>query len=385
MSQDDRGRGGRGSHRRRPNNNRGQNDNRQKRRRSPTPDFDNSRDRHTRRRYGFGREQMEQVEFTYRGQRLTASHNLGPGALQDCSFHEQTTEELLQLLSYYPDSRWAVVHPSGMGPQPIAFDTGRNPRSVQIANQTKKSPKPDTECDICYSDTHLAQDCAKLGDDVSEDKRTTGFKKWCPHHKKSSHTMDECKERWTWLRDINLVKKYLITDCIDGPAFATNLIDWRRLLDLGNFRTYEDCPWTPEFATKQAITDRDFHERTVRKIDPSTSTSGARSVLDHQTENGEPPQFATYADLRAHAEAECAKAAAIQQAQAIYPQVVELYNAQRTIQAEIDGLINSNDNPILRRMYKALRDDLPLVRQGNDASAEQGPNVKAESNNGAEM
>ncbi|KAI0879080.1 hypothetical protein GGS24DRAFT_515232 [Hypoxylon argillaceum] len=382
MSQDDRGRGGRDNNRERPNNNSGQDDNRQKRRRSPTPDFDNSRDRHTRRRYVFGREQMHQVEFMYQGQRLTASHSLDPRMLLDCRFYEQTTEELVPWLRAFPNSLWAVVCPRGIGSQPIveeAFEAG------PIANKTKKSPKPDTECDICYSDTHLAQDCAKLGDDVSEDKRTTGFKKWCPHHKKKNHTMDECRERWTWLRDINLVKKYLITDCISGPAFATNLIDWRCLLDLGNFRTYKDCPWTPEFATKQAIMDRDFHERTVRKIDPSTSTSGARSVLDHQTENGEPPQFATYADLRAHAEAECAKAAAIQQAQAIYPQVVELYNAQRTIQAEIDGLINSNDNPVLRRMYKALRDDLPLVRQGNDASAEQGPNVEAESNNGAEM
>ncbi|KAH8157667.1 hypothetical protein CIB48_g10573 [Xylaria polymorpha] len=125
--------------------------------------------------------------------------------------------------------------------------------------------------------------------------------------------MDECKQRWSWLRDIKQVTELLVLGCIAGPAFATNLFDWRFLVnelrDDPNYNFFL-LPWTPEFACQMAQKHPNMHQIVLGiQIDPATKSPEAALALQEQwqTENGKEPQFKTFELLKAHAEQEYQK------------------------------------------------------------------------------
>ncbi|KAI0972209.1 hypothetical protein F4678DRAFT_460436 [Xylaria arbuscula] len=158
----------------------------------------------------------------------------------------------------------------------------------------------DKKCEVCGSSTHVADECRMIVNNNELEDRQQGFKRWCPYHR-ADHTIDECKQKWTWLRCEHQTRELLLLNCGSGPAFATNLIDWRCLLDAD---VSVDLPWTPEFARLQKRDDPEFHERLGRKRDSSTSFAGLRKNLGWQTDSGKEPQFRNYPALQKHAERE---------------------------------------------------------------------------------
>ncbi|KAI0811587.1 hypothetical protein GGR55DRAFT_678403 [Xylaria sp. FL0064] len=173
---------------------------------------------------------------------------------------------------------------------------GRQPQST--VNSTG------SRCKICYSEEHDADQCARLFDDEKLTDRQRGFKRWCPHHQTMSHTIGQCEQKWHWLRSEHQVIHWLVLSCSAGPAFATDMLDWRCLIrpDLGR-----PTPWTPEFARSQKKKDPEFHNRHCLVLDPSTMMDESRDKLGYQTFNGEAPQFRRYSDLQIYAEAQYQK------------------------------------------------------------------------------
>ncbi|KAI1751664.1 hypothetical protein F4782DRAFT_531178 [Xylaria castorea] len=166
----------------------------------------------------------------------------------------------------------------------------------------------DARCAICRSDKHETETCCKLNGPYPLTERRQGFKRWCPRHQIATHTMDQCKQKWDWIRDEKQVTRWLVLSCVLGPAFATNLIDWRTLLDTKlpdvNFILF---PWTPEFALQKMRDSPDFHEQKCHEVDPRTASVEVLRNAGWQTENGQEPQFKIFAELKAHAEQEYQK------------------------------------------------------------------------------
>ncbi|KAI0183454.1 hypothetical protein EV127DRAFT_516953 [Xylaria flabelliformis] len=164
-------------------------------------------------------------------------------------------------------------------------------------------------CAICNSFMHDAKRCPALVGPGPFEERHEGFKKWCPHHLTTSHSMDQCKQRWTWLRDAKKVTEMLVENCGAGPAFATNLLDWRCLLDtLPPNMAITVFPWTPEYALVKKRDEPNFHDRNIRELDGHTlNVRTMKEIKIWQTENGEEPEFDTFEDLREHAEKEYQK------------------------------------------------------------------------------
>ncbi|KAI0811589.1 hypothetical protein GGR55DRAFT_695150 [Xylaria sp. FL0064] len=127
------------------------------------------------------------------------------------------------------------------------------------------------------------------------------FKRWCPFHNSVSHTLDQCKQKWEFLRDEQYVKWRLFESWSAGPAFATNLLDWRCLMDPDKHIT---PPWTPEFARLQKEDPPVPHDlwHSHAKLDPSTSADDRLQKLAWQTENGEKPRFSNVRELQEYAE-----------------------------------------------------------------------------------
>ncbi|KAI0879092.1 hypothetical protein GGS24DRAFT_515241 [Hypoxylon argillaceum] len=390
MNQDNGGRDGRDGNRgRQPSNNSGRNGNQQKRHRSPTSDNDHSRGRQARRRDGFNQD-MQQVALMRQAQSLTASLNLDPSIrapmlLQEFNVSLRTTEELQQDLRHAPRNHlWAAACLGNLGPQQPDYVLKSALRRQQGSRRlVNRSPAPAVQethgkkCKICDSRFHVSKDCARLEDDVSKHNRATGFKKWCPHHE-APHAIDECKQQWTWLRDARLVKKYLVKDCANGPAFATNIIDWRSLLQVGDDIVTE-YPWTPEFAIDQALADPDFHERRLREVDPATADIIGIVALEPQTENGRRPQFGTYAELQAHAEAEYQafqitlqqrRAAGQQKEQeSLIAKLNEWHSSQQKEREDIQKMVNDANNAEVTRVFENLLNGGPAAVPPNEAAA----------------
>ncbi|KAI1349040.1 hypothetical protein F5Y01DRAFT_327726 [Xylaria sp. FL0043] len=158
-------------------------------------------------------------------------------------------------------------------------------------------------CKICDSEKHVAEHCSKLFDDEKLTDRQQGFKRGCPHHETMSHTIDQCEQKWHWLRSEHQVIHWLVLSCCARPAFATDLLDWRCLIDPISERP---TPWTPEFARSQKKKDPEFQNRHALVLDPSTGGK-SRDKLGYQTFNGEGPKFRQYSDLQIYAEAEYQK------------------------------------------------------------------------------
>ncbi|KAI1156905.1 hypothetical protein F4825DRAFT_445982 [Nemania diffusa] len=391
MSQNNDDRDGRDGNRgRQHSNNSGRNGNQQKRHRSPTSDNDNSRGRQAHRRDRFDQD-MQQVALMRQGRNLTASVNLDPSVrtprlLRNIDVRIQTAEELQQDLRDAPrNSLWLSGCVGTIRPQQPKFVAqralrerrgSRRPRSPSPAPSVPEPANPGNECKICHSRFHSTHDCAKLSD-VAENKRATGFKKWCPHHE-APHAIDQCKQKWTWLRDARLVKKYLIRYCANGPAFATNLIDWRSLLDVGDDEVV-DYPWTPEFAIQQALADPDFHERRLREIDPVTTDLLDIIRMAPQTENGQLAQFTTYAELQAHAEAEYQafqitleerRAAGKQKERAALIETVTQWRiGEQKKREDIQKMLDDADHPDVTRMFTDLVNGGPAAVPPNEAAA----------------
>ncbi|KAI0427826.1 hypothetical protein F5Y09DRAFT_350179 [Xylaria sp. FL1042] len=191
-----------------------------------------------------------------------------------------------------------------------AAATRRHPTSIASrqsvpgdgSNRSQTMPRVEgLHCKICNSETHEAEHCCQIVDDNKLTDRQQGFKRWCPRHQTASHTMDQCKQKWDWLRNEKDVQKRLALGCGAGPAFATNLIDWRCMVE-DNWSV--PLPWTPEFARTKKKEDPEFHERLARDSDPETSSASKRRNLPWQTENGLPPQFSSFDKLRQYAEQE---------------------------------------------------------------------------------
>ncbi|KAI0456902.1 hypothetical protein F5B21DRAFT_117622 [Xylaria acuta] len=173
-------------------------------------------------------------------------------------------------------------------------------------NQDRQMPASrDARCAVCRSEKHKTRRCCKLNGPYPLTERRQGFKRWCPRHLTATHTMDECRQKWDWLRDEKQLTEWLVLSCVLGPAFATNLIDWRTLLDTKlpnvNFIIF---PWTPEFALQKMRDDPDFHEQNCHDVDPGTASMEILRNAGWQTENGQEPQFKTFAEPKTHAEQE---------------------------------------------------------------------------------
>ncbi|KAI1274073.1 hypothetical protein F5Y07DRAFT_224311 [Xylaria sp. FL0933] len=140
-------------------------------------------------------------------------------------------------------------------------------------------------------------------------ERQQGFKRWCPFHSSRTHTLDQCESKWEFLRNEQRVKWLLFMSCSAGPAFATNLLDWRCLMDPDMHIT---PPWTPEFARlekkkKDTVSRDSLHY--YPKPDPSTSRNERLHKLGWQTENGEKPRFSSFRELQEYAQQQCRESA----------------------------------------------------------------------------
>ncbi|KAI1349099.1 hypothetical protein F5Y01DRAFT_290465 [Xylaria sp. FL0043] len=194
----------------------------------------------------------------------------------------------------------------------VAASRARRPpvshsKSVPVpeSNESQIMPRVNgLHCRICKSQNHEAEHCSKIVDDDRLTDRQQGFKRWCPWHKSAGHTMDQCLQKWNWLRDKDLVEKLLVVNCGAGPAFATNMLDWRWLV---TDDSSTPLPWTPEYARSKKREDSEFHERLSRDHDPRTSSAVQRAYLSWQTENGQAPQFSSFGELQRHAEKEYQK------------------------------------------------------------------------------
>ncbi|KAI0100187.1 hypothetical protein GGR51DRAFT_564404 [Nemania sp. FL0031] len=257
------------------------------------------------------------------GRQFEASHREQNRAQQNMSLPiNPTTEAQASLDRAYPGDRFLPDRDTGNrfgNPGNIQNPhdqeaRGRAEEAERVGppkgpNHANRPLTQDLPCAICKSDTHGAKGCAKLNAMASNDpkhaalsEREKSFKVWCPHHKVASHTMDNCNQRWTWLRDEDYVRELLIDDCLCGPAFATNLIDWRRLVT--DIEKGKPLPWTPSFAAEQWRNNPEFHENRFRNIDEETLVAWKRGLLDHQTSDGRAPQFSTFPELQRHAQLE---------------------------------------------------------------------------------
>ncbi|KAJ2984645.1 hypothetical protein NUW58_g5949 [Xylaria curta] len=186
------------------------------------------------------------------------------------------------------------------------------PHNIEGSNRERPQQRAlgvvDIHCGFCESNTHNTGCCRRIDLPSGPVERNHGFKRWCPRHLTISHTMDECPQRWRWLADGRRVLQWLVSDCSAGPAIATNLIDWRSLLEeVPRTATILSFPWTPEFALEQKRRDAYFHTRKHFEEDPQTTSSRLREKLPWQTENGKEPQFKSFAELKRHAQWECRK------------------------------------------------------------------------------
>ncbi|KAI0521921.1 hypothetical protein F5B22DRAFT_661292 [Xylaria bambusicola] len=154
-------------------------------------------------------------------------------------------------------------------------------------------------CRICRSNRHITEDFMTIFLDPEIPERQQGFKRWCPKHNSTSHTLDQCKAKWEWLRNKELAIYTFIYRCASGPAWATDLIDWRVVMEADKFQS---VPWTPEFSIQKKLENPDFQESRLRPIDPETCTVYSASRLPYQTLSGEEPKFHTLEDLCQHAE-----------------------------------------------------------------------------------
>ncbi|KAI1133356.1 hypothetical protein F5Y10DRAFT_260237 [Nemania abortiva] len=333
--------GRRGGNRGRKYNDRDRrNDDRRKRRRSPTSDdfYDDRREHGTHKKNrpdpdALSRGQRQQLAAVRHGADVVARIDAGPGVqtpqvLQNVSVQVATPSEVRNAVhGAHPHSRWVVgqikgnlgerLPPRHVRERMLQEEDQRAQRKLLGATRgfgTTRIPPLGTSgvsCAICKSNTHEAPDCRKLNAMESKDpkhanlsEREKAFKRWCPRHKTDSHTMDECKQKWDWLRNEEEVVKYLLEYCRCGPAFATNLIDWRCLVE---DELQIVLPWTPEYSLLTWQEDPEFHENKYRMQDPATSSPEARGPLGYQTSNGQAPQFMAYAQLKNHAEQEYQK------------------------------------------------------------------------------
>ncbi|KAI0439120.1 hypothetical protein F4803DRAFT_532629 [Xylaria telfairii] len=252
--------------------------------------------------------------------------------------------------------------------------------------QTRNSVPPTGQvapCAICGTSNHETKRCIMLNGPYLLNERRQGFKRWCPKHLNASHTMDECRQRWNWLRDLKEVTELLVLGCAGGPAFATNLLDWRFLVnELKEDTSYDFrvLPWTPEFACQMAQKHPNMHQLVLGiNIDPATISAEAAIELgaQWQTENGNEPQFSTFAELQEHAEQEyqkfqqqaqrdrelkAKKKAEDEQAIKAYRQICRQKRSLKNQKQSLDNQIESLENQ-KRSLDKQLR---PLTAQIQD-------------------
>ncbi|KAI1272436.1 hypothetical protein F5Y07DRAFT_379767 [Xylaria sp. FL0933] len=303
MSQSNPGRGHNGNRGRELQTDGGPNGSQQKRRRSPSSDSNNvARERSARRREEVN--ERDPDELIRQGAQLQAVLTTGTGISlgQPVSAMVSNPSKVMEIMSQVAsDSAWILARaPSGifgqspaltsilqpstapedtLGPTPVqasAFSPplppnqlGRSPfrpklRSIServvAASRARRPPVSHSgsvfrsesnesqimprvnglHCKICKSQTHEAEHCSKIVDDDRLTDRQQGFKRWCPWHKSAGHTMDQCQQKWNWLRDKDLVEKLLVVNCGAGPAFATNMLDWRWLV---TYDSSTPLPW----------------------------------------------------------------------------------------------------------------------------------------------
>ncbi|KAI1422942.1 hypothetical protein F5Y12DRAFT_798912 [Xylaria sp. FL1777] len=317
MNQNDSGGGRKAGDGRRPDRDGSQKGYQEKRRQSPTADsfHDDSREIPSHRRGEFNQDQSKEHDLIRQGSQIQASLTVGTGSGQvslGLPFNVAMTTEsgARQILRDLPDiSSWII------GPAPPHLMAGPQCSQTQRVAAAKAASQPQAEsnqsqsrlrgrdlhCTICQSNTHEAGRCRMIVNDDKLTDRQQGFKRWCPRHQSTSHTMDECRQKWIWLRDEAQVKKWLVADCAVGPAFATNLIDWRCLVDVGQTIP---LPWSPEFARSKKKDEPDYYKGYFYELDPSTSCDVSRASLGWQTDNGKEPQFKSFAELKKFAEQE---------------------------------------------------------------------------------
>ncbi|KAI0546044.1 hypothetical protein F4679DRAFT_559189 [Xylaria curta] len=298
----------------------GRNGDHEKRQRSPTMDSlgENSHERSSIRRREFERQQvtnrkkLQAIDAVRRGQRLHAASiasqlNITPNTNEQIA--ERATDASRNII-------WAPIElqPSMLTSYRPRIATERlmlnkdlvhlQPANQAPANRGQQASESSIICAICKG-SHQTRSCCKLTGPYDLTDRRQGYKRWCPRHLTTGHSMDECRYKWDWLRDVKQVTEWLVLDCVLSPAFATNLIDWRCLLETDqpnmNFFLF---PWSPEFALKKAQETPNVNERLLDKVDPSTGSMEALKKLSWQTENGQEPQFKSFAELSAHAEQE---------------------------------------------------------------------------------
>ncbi|KAI1737632.1 hypothetical protein F4680DRAFT_428317 [Xylaria scruposa] len=344
MSNNDSGGGRNGDHGRQPQHG-SQAGNREKRHRSPTTDSqgDNSHERSAIRRRDFeqqqgsNRQQLQTIDAMNLGQRLYAA-----SIASQLDITLNTNEQMIARAVNAPqDTIWAAapIQPSNLNswrprrrrmaelatgwPEEMMNPAPRNRGQQAPGNRGQQAPgnrgqqapgnlsqqaseSSTSICAICKG-SHQTRSCCKLTGPYDLTDRRQGFKRWCPRHLTTSHTMDECKQIWDWIRDLKQLTQWLILGCVCSPAFATNLIDWRCLLKTNqpdvNFILF---PWSPEFALKRAQ-EVVVGDNIMDRVDPNTVSAELRDKLPWQTENGQEPQFKSFAELRAHAEQEYSK------------------------------------------------------------------------------
>ncbi|TRX95168.1 hypothetical protein FHL15_003860 [Xylaria flabelliformis] len=339
MSDTDRGGGHDGDRGRQPNRPGSPSSNRTKRNRSVSTDGDNSSERSS----AIGRRDLHQYQDE-RLQSIRQAHSIqGTFTIAEGSRRMplaqglnmsigSTADVRARMRHANPHSTWVygeiqpasmtdIITPSTRIREPprrradpnrqiaFDFDAFRARRLEEDRIIQERELAGGDRCAVCNSVMHEAKRCSALLGPGPWVERHKGFKKWCPYHLTTSHSMDDCKQKWTWLRDAKKVTEMLVENCGAGPAFATNLIDWRCLLEtVPPNIAITILPWTPEFALAKKRDEPNFHVRNAREIDPNTmNVASTEAIKKWQTENGEEPRFHNFHHLRQHAEKEYQK------------------------------------------------------------------------------
>ncbi|KAI0468547.1 hypothetical protein F4859DRAFT_524455 [Xylaria cf. heliscus] len=169
------------------------------------------------------------------------------------------------------------------------------PRSIGIRNNIGTTPVGIAGCKICNG-RHCPVECIHLNDDDISLFTSNGraFRKWCPFHKRP-HAMDDCKQKWLWLQDAEMVHKLLITESANAPPFATDLVSWPDIVEHKDM----DLPWSAEHSHKMWTENMSpwLAEQATgpiesnRRRDPAITHRDTLKRLPHQTASGNAPQF----------------------------------------------------------------------------------------------
>ncbi|KAI8955025.1 hypothetical protein F4801DRAFT_603548 [Xylaria longipes] len=165
-------------------------------------------------------------------------------------------------------------------------------RGVGRIDQPAPSQDPSV-CKICDGQHHTAE-CIYLNMNDTFDQTTRAFRYWCPFHKRP-HPMDDCRQLHVWASNPETVRRLLITESADAPAFATDLISWPDLVR----DTDRELPWSADYSHKKwkdnmmrwAYEQLRGPVKSHRGPDPATTRLDRLDRLPYQTASGNAPRF----------------------------------------------------------------------------------------------